>query len=392
MKGYGKPEEHRSREKSTGKYIVKKPTCPFCGLPIDRPKELETRRPGEMPVGSCSCGAVYAYDATGHNLGAAFTEALVFGCNMDWDLAWGLLPEEDYLEKIIEHYDYWTHLVVPGGIFEGRRISGALYFIRMHEDIQEVTQEGVQKRLKKAVPASHVQANEQPGRAVKNKAVSGQAVNAVKDTLSKKEVETMVREYHVEPLLKAAGRDKRVIRKLQRLLYADDELIRLRTAEILGKVSAIIAKKEPGTISQLLQGLISSVLDSASSSWGAIDAAGEIIGNSPDIFAGYLPGLYQLLSDEAHQAKTLRAIGKTAKSKPGLIKLPASYFISYLNSDIPETRGYAALLLSSLEIPELKSELERIQNDKHEIKIYENGKIEKKTVGQLATKALEKIK
>jgi len=70
-------------------------TCPFCGKPIERPRELATHRPREMPVGSCTCGAVYAYDATGHNLGAAFVEALVFACNWDWDLAWGLLPEED---------------------------------------------------------------------------------------------------------------------------------------------------------------------------------------------------------------------------------------------------------------------------------------------------------
>jgi hypothetical protein len=61
--------------------------------------------PHEMPVGSCSCGAVYACDETGHNLGSAMIEALVFGCNMDWDLAWGLLPEEDYLEKLVENYD-----------------------------------------------------------------------------------------------------------------------------------------------------------------------------------------------------------------------------------------------------------------------------------------------
>ena len=133
-----------------GREIIKRPTCPFCGILIERPKELSTRMPGEMPVGSCSCGAVYACDETGHNLGSAMLEALVFGCDLDSDLAWGLLPEEDYREEIVEHYDYVKHLIVPGGFHEGRRISGALFFIRLHEDVQEVTSEGVQKRLDKA--------------------------------------------------------------------------------------------------------------------------------------------------------------------------------------------------------------------------------------------------
>ncbi|MBC7325596.1 MAG: PBS lyase, partial [Moorella sp. (in: Bacteria)] len=128
------------------KDTVSPPLCPFCALPIARPEEQDIRRPNAMPVGACSCGAVYACDITGHNLGAAFIEALVYGCNGDWDLAWGLLPEEDYLEKLVENYDYETNLVVPGGAYHGRRIAGALYFIKLQPDILEVTCPGVRKK------------------------------------------------------------------------------------------------------------------------------------------------------------------------------------------------------------------------------------------------------
>jgi len=376
MKESRKMKEYNAEKKSFSRQITEIPICPFCGLPIERPKELETRRPGEMPVGSCSCGAIYAYDATGHNLGAAFIEALVFGCNMDWDLAWGLLPEEDYLEKIVKHYDYQTHLIVPGGFFNGRRISGALYFVRMHQDIQEVTGEGVKKKLDKALPVSANQSNKY----------------IEKKTFTKREIEKMVKEYQVDSLLKIASLDNKVVNKLQRLLYSDDELIRLRAAEILGRVSAVIVQENPGTISNLLQRLFTSVLDSAASSWGAIDAIGEIISNSPEIFAGYTPALYQLLNDESLQAKTLRAIGKIAKVRPDLIRKPASYFISILRSTNPETRGYAALLLGHLKASEAKSELERIQDEKQIINTYKDGQFEKKTVGQMASKALKKIK
>ena len=105
--------------------IIDKPICPFCGALIDRPKELATRMPSEMPVGRCTCGAVYACDITGHNLGSALIEALVFACQGDWDLAWELLPEDDYLEKEVFNYDLETHLIVRSSCGARQRVLGS---------------------------------------------------------------------------------------------------------------------------------------------------------------------------------------------------------------------------------------------------------------------------
>ncbi|RJQ32494.1 MAG: PBS lyase [Peptococcaceae bacterium] len=358
-----------------GRKLTQKPACPFCGTPVEKPKELKTRRPGDMPVGSCSCGAVYAYDATGHNLGSAFIEALVFGCNMDWDLAWGLLPEEDYQGKILENYDCEKNLLVPDGFYEGRRIAGALYFIRLHQDVREVTSQGVQKTLEQAAPVLP----ESSARANREK------------IFTKKEVENLVRNYRAEPLLSAAGQNKRIITDLQRLLYSGDELVRLRAAEILGKVSAVIAQKDPGGISKLLQRLFTAVSDTGASNWGAIDAIGEIIANSPEIFAGYIPALEQFLENGALRAKVLRAFGRIAGVRPALIRKSAFRFIPFLRHSEPETRGCAAWLLGHLGASAAKDEMARLRNEEQEIGLYENGKIERKTVGRLASEALEKI-
>ena len=54
-------------DKLMGREIATRPACPFCGHLVERPAE----KPGEMPVGSCTCGAVYAFDETGHSLGTA---------------------------------------------------------------------------------------------------------------------------------------------------------------------------------------------------------------------------------------------------------------------------------------------------------------------------------
>jgi len=364
-----------SDNKLLARGFVKSPTCPFCGMLIGRPKELSTRRPVEMPVGSCSCGAVYACDETGHNLGSAMIEALVFGCNMDWDLAWDLLPGEDYREAIVEQYDYLNHLTVPGGFLESRRISGALFFIRLHEDVREVTSEGAQKRLKKATPISP----------------RPQPKHTSRTSLSKKEIEELVKQFQVDPILGIARADKRIIRNLQRLLYSGDDLFRQRAAEILGQVSAVIAETDPGAISKLLQRLFTSVMDTAASSWGAFEAIGEIISHKTELFAGYIPQLYQFLADETRRAQVLQAIGRIAKSRPDLIHKITFHVIPFLQDTDPLVRGCTAWLLGNLGAYEVLEDLDKLRDESHEIYLYENGKLEKKTVGQVASEALEKL-
>ncbi len=358
-----------------GRDIIKRPSCPFCGMLIERPKELETRMPNEMPVGACSCGAVYACDVTGHNLGTAMIEALVFGCDGDWDLAWNLLPEDDYMESQVKNYDFENHYLVLGGVYGGRRIAGTLYFIRLHQDIQEVTQEGALRRLESATPVSQ-------GSSVKPRG---------RKSFTKKEVEALVKEYKVEHLLSMAEQDKRIIRDLQRLLYSVDNLLRLRAADALGKVSALIAQNDPGTISKLLQGFFTSIADSAGSSWGAMDAIGEIISNRPEQFAGYIPQLYYFMRDKALLVGVLRALGKIAGKRPDLIRKVTFRFITLLRDPDPEIHGYTAILLGNLGAHEARDGLRILRDDPTAIEIYRDGGLEKRTIGQLASEALTKI-
>jgi HEAT repeat protein len=358
-----------------GRDIIEKPSCPFCGLLIERPRELETLTPNEMPVGSCSCGAAYTCDVTGHNLGTAMMEALVFACKGDWDHAWNLLPEEDYFESEVKNYDLETHLVVHCGIYRGRRIAGTLYFIRLQGDIPQVTDEGTRKRLEKTTPVSQGSSAKRRGR----------------KPFSKGEVEVLVKEYELGTLLNMAEQDKRIIRDLQRLLYSVDKLIRWRAADILGKVSALIARRDQVAISKLLQRLFTAVSDTAASSWGAIDAIGEIISHSPEQFAGYLPQLYQFTGDRALLTEVLRALGKISEKRPDLIRKQAFYFIPLLRDPAHEIRGYATILLGNLGANEARDDLTNLTEDFTGIEVYRGGTMDKQTLAQLASEALEKL-
>ena len=361
--------------KFSGRDPVKKAACPFCGQLVERPRELTTRRPGEMPVGACACGAVYACDETGHNLGSAMIEALVFASDMDWDLAWGLLPEEDYLSEIVENYDLNSHLIIPGGTYEGRRIAGALYFIRMHKDIQEVTADGVEKRLKEARDASPVSESREKQQRV----------------LTKKQVEELVREYRIGPILEAAREDKKVIRYIQRLIYSGDPLGRNRAAEILGRACAVVAEKDPGVVSKLLQGLFYSLTDTAAYPMGAFESIGWIIARKPDLFGGYTQQLYQFLGDNARKSQVLETLGRIAQSSPDILRKHTFHFISFLKDPDPLVRGCASWFLGNLGAYEARDDIAKLLDDSHEMHLYGNGQMEKTSVAAMASEALKKF-
>ncbi len=359
------------------KEYVQIPTCPFCGMNIARPQEVVAATNSSiMPVGSCTCGAVYAFDVSGKNLGSAFIEALVFACNMDWDMAWGLLPEKDYQENIVNNYDLENHLIIPGGFFEGRKIAGALYFIRLNKDMLGVNRQSVEKLLDKPAISS-----------VSKK----EADYSKKKKISKKELETWVKEYRVESVLQAAHQDHKILWLLRRLLCAEDRLLRFRAAELMGKAARIVNLENPGRVPELLKALINSLADTGAASWGAMDAVGEIIASSMEEFAGYLPILLQLLNEEHLRADVLRALQRIAAVKPDLVRKCSSRLLSLLTDTDPEVRGYAVLILGLLGVTEAKKELECLRDDEAEIVIYENGQLVKKSISRLAAEALQRI-
>lgn len=352
--------------------LAEPPKCPFCGALVDRPRELKTRRLSEFPLGTCKCGAVYACDVTGHNIGAAMIEALVFACNEDWDLAWQLSSGDDYLDARIEHYDDVTHQVVPRGSLEGRRAWGVLLFIKLHEEIQEVTQPGVEAKLSQATPIP-------PPKVRRSK------------SFSKKEAQRLVKEKKVLELVDMAEQDTRAIMVLHRLLYSADEGVRWQAVEMLGRVAGKIADTNPRSISDLLRRLLYSSTDSAASSWGALEAVGEIISNRPDIFGGFTPPLLSFLEDETSRVGVLWAMGRIGKTRPDLIRKIIPHLLSFLNDPEPSIRGHAAWALGMIGVVEAKEQLKKLKNDHHVITIYEDEKIKKKTIGSIAKEAMERI-
>ncbi|MGE5841801.1 MAG: DVU0298 family protein [Deltaproteobacteria bacterium] len=352
-----------------GKDILTKPMCPFCGMLIKKPDQVSF---SEMPLGSCTCGAVYACDVTGHNLGTAMIEALVHACSGDWDCAWDLTPDEDYLDKQLKNYDFETHHIIHAGVYEGRRIAGVLYFIRLNKPVETKT-----PPLRSGTPVSP--------------ATEATPPKALRRASSKQEVEDLIKDYDLDHLLDMAAEDKRVLRDMKRLLYSADKLFRWRAAEALGRISAVIARRDPGAISKLLQALFTSISDTAASSWGSVDAIGEIISALPDHLSGFLPQLVQISRDPALLPEVLRAMGRIGENRPDLLRRFSYSMIPLLRNPDSEVRGYAAILLGHLRAFEARDDLTKLMKDMAPIDIYRAGRIEKTTIHQLATDSLAKL-
>lgn len=366
-----------------------KPWCPFCGMDIGRPTEAVQRKMNEFPMGKCECGAVYVCDATGHNVGAAMVECLVNACNDEWDLAWELVAEEDYLTGRIEDYDDVTHQVIPKRNLDGRAVRGVLFFVRLHKQLAEIVeryhynqQAQAASAQGDAVPQTGGPPALEPERDPKRK----------KKKANKRLVKELVEQGDIDSLVDLSFDDRRTLRFLQRLLYAPDLAGRYRVAWTLGTVCARVSTREPGPVADLLHRLFEACSDSASSSWGMVEAIGAIIACRPDIYGAFTRHLYNFLADPGTIGSVLWGLGEIAVSRPDLIrKTPFYSLFNLLNHEQPEVRAYTARLLGRIAATEAGFQLMPLQQDQSPVNLFDQGEPVQSTVAEVAAVAIENI-
>jgi hypothetical protein len=354
------------------KAAPEEPRCPFCYHVIAQPKELPKRKVTEFPVGACShCGAVYAFDVTGHNLGSAFIEALLFACNEDDYLAFSLSYGDDYTDAVIGNYDIYTHSVVPEKIYNDRYVRGALVFVRLFEQFLEATGEKVKEKLKYAAPVA------------KTKLRS--------DKFSREIVQRLVAENNLTEIISLAEEDSRVLNELQRMLYTPDELLRWKIIHLLGEVCKRVAEKRPDLVSKLITKLLQSSADPGASAWGALEAVGTIISTNPPLFREFARPLLSFISQQTLQREVIWAMGKIAAADPGLVKFAFRGLITFLDNADPGLRGYASWALGNIGFNDVVQKLKTLEADDNKLTIWRDGNLQEVTVGELAHEAVLKL-
>ncbi|MCJ7600154.1 MAG: PBS lyase [Desulfobulbaceae bacterium] len=364
--------------------IKVRPWCPFCGQDVNEPREPVQRKMNEFKVGTCQCGAVYTSDPTGFNVGSAMVECLVYACDDNWDFAWELTADEDYLTSIIDNYDEQTHQVCETRKVDGRNVKGVLYFVRLTRDFAELS-----KNLK-----DHRQKTDEQLLKPATKFVIP-PIEPAKDPKRKKkkavkaEIKQLVFAGDIDALVDFCFDDAKTIRFMQRLLYDPDEEKRWFCAHVIGQVCARLSTRKPGAVSDLLHRMYESCSDSASTHWGLLETIGSIIAARPDIFGGFARHLLMYRNVPSSRVQVLWAMGTIAEKSPEVVRGTPIYSVfPYVNSPEPITRGHAIRLSGRIKAQELKGEIEKQVEDTAQVTIYENGLPVRTTVGDLAREAL----
>jgi hypothetical protein len=359
--------------------LPKEPTCTFCGQVIDRPKPPIADGVGDHNVGRCQCGAVYASDPTGHNVGSAMVEALVYASG-NWDLAWELVPEDDYLTGRLEDYDELTHQVVENRNLDGRRIAGTIYFVRLHREAAEVA-DRLAKKNKSKMPKDAMPELE-PARDPKREKIK----------TTKAEVAVMVENNDIDGLVTRCFDDLRTLRFMQRLLYDPSEDKRWWTVHVIGQVCARFSTRQPGPVSDMLHRLFEASSDSAATNWGLIETIGAIIAGRSDIYGAFARHLLRYAGEPSTQIPMLWSLGTIARQRPDLIRSSAFYrILGFLQHPDPAIRGHMIRILGPLQATEARPTLEALLTDSAALTIYEDGRPQATTVAALAEVALAQI-
>ncbi|NNK94943.1 MAG: PBS lyase [Desulfobacterales bacterium] len=366
--------------------LVKRPWCPFCGQKVERPIDLPNRKLREFTAGRCSCGAVYSCDATGHNVGAAIVETLVHACGDDGDLAWELMPEDDYLTGRIENYDEETHQVVDMKQLDGRAVRGVLYFVRLHKEMTEIAE-----RLKKNKQAQ-VQQSADAGSFAPPPVEPAPAKDRKKIRATKNLVKQLIEEEDEDRLVALCLDDKKTLRLMQRQLYDPIEENRWKTAWLIGKVTSRVATRDPGQVSQLVHRLFEACSDSAATPWGMIETIGSVVAQRPDIFGAFAKHLLGFVAEDSTRVQVVWALAEIAAKRPDLVReTPFFSMFQFLNHPEAAVRGQMARLLGRISATEATMQLMGLHDDNDELIIWEQGVPVQTTVAEQASRAINNI-
>ena len=367
--------------------IIVRPWCPFCGQKVGRPSNAPVRKMNEFPVGRCSCGAVYTCDATGHNIGAAIVETLVYACDDNADFAWELMPEDDYLTGRIENYDESAHQVVAQKNIDGRAVRGVLYFVRLHADAREIARRIREKKdqiLEQTVP----EFRSQKAIAIEPAPEAGRKRKKADKSL----VRELIDRADIDALVALCFDDKKTLRLMQLLLYDPLESRRWQVAWIIGQVTARTSTREPGPVSELLHRLFEACSDSAATPWGMVETIGYVIALRPDIFGAFTRHLLNYLKEPSTRNQVLWALAEIAGKRPDLIRdTPFYNLFHFLKHPDAQVRGQVVRLLGRIKATEAAIQLMELGKDQELFTWCREGRLETSTIAEATAEAIRAI-
>lgn len=203
----------------------------------------------------------------------------------------------------------------------------------------------------------------------------------------KKEITACIDQYDREQLLYYGEQSlSKTLRYVQMNIWGDDrQLRRWHAIEALGWLTEAFAQTEDEAFRNLLRRCLWAMNDeSGNVPWAAPEVMAAIIKNRPQQYAEFIPMLITNGLDNAMCHKGVAwAAGYLLPEQEAQLSLFWPKISALLKSTDSEVRGYIAAALARSNQAEMKEQLEALQKDQGECVYYQNGQLQKITVGEL---------
>ncbi len=218
----------------------------------------------------------------------------------------------------------------------------------------------------------------------------------------KKEIHKLLLQKDLESGLARIGRmpARKAISPLFSFLCNPDELLKWRAVTAMGKVVDRLADADMESARVIMRRHMWQLNDeSGGIGWGCPEAMGEIMARNENlaeefwcILISYIRPDGNFLEHEVLQRGVLWGVGRLAHARPQLLETSVDYLHPYMQTGEPYLRGLAAWAAGALRNNNTAAILNQLKDDSAKLSVYLEGHIIRRSVGEIAKKALQMVK
>lgn len=190
-----------------------------------------------------------------------------------------------------------------------------------------------------------------------------------------------------------ADSNRNILNTAFSVTFDADLLIRWRAVEALGHLAEWSRRSE--RIEDFLRRLIWLMNDeSGGLGWMAPEALGEILFHVPSMIPAYATILPSYFDEEPFESGARYAVYRAALKQPEAFSACEAKLVKGLAHDEPVRRAYAILALEAMGASGAASAIEPLTGHDRAVTLYDHdtGYLIQKTLGQIATEVLQKLK
>jgi hypothetical protein len=206
--------------------------------------------------------------------------------------------------------------------------------------------------------------------------------------MQRNEIISLLEEKQYDELVEMAKKDtKGIFRLLIGITYDKSNILCWRAIDLTGIIAGEIAKTNPEVIRTMAQRLLWMLRDESGNNLSsAPEMLGEIVRNSPDVFADIAPVIASFHDELMLRPGVLRAIFRIGEVRPDLIGISREFLESYLRDEDPVVRAYAFLIAGAYKFTGSLPDMAKRKDDGDVVTLYCDGDFISVSVGEIAKK------